>query len=289
MPRVARAVLVALLLAGGSVAARAQVIGGVLPHAVQRGETMTSIAARYGLSRQHLAALNGRRLADPLRAGTVLLVDGRHLLTSERPDGIVINLPQRMLFLVEQGTVSAAWPVAAGRPDWPTPLGSFLVVSRQVDPTWVVPPSIQQEMARLGRPVLSRVAPGPGNPLGDRWLGLGDMGVGIHGTNQPASIYGLGTHGCIRLHPDDMRVLFDRTAVGTPVTIVYEPVLVAWVDNRVLVEVHPDAYRRMSDPMAVACERLANLGVTLTREDLQALRAIVARRGGFPETLLDQW
>src|SRR5207244_4257585 len=58
-----------------------------------------------------------------------------------------------------------------------------------------------------GKPVLTHVPPSPANPLGKYWLGLSIPGVGIHGTNAPSSIYNLQTHGCIRLHPDDIEKL----------------------------------------------------------------------------------
>jgi len=71
----------------------------------------------------------------------------------------------------------------------PTPTGSFSILTKEVDPTWDVPVSIRREMKREGKTPLVRVAPGPDNPLGDRWLGLSLPGVGIHGTNAPARIY----------------------------------------------------------------------------------------------------
>jgi L,D-transpeptidase ErfK/SrfK len=288
VPHAARVLAAVLLLAAEPGTAAGQVTGSVQTHAVQRGETLSLLAARHGTSPQRLAAINGRRVADRLITGTRLLIDTRHLVPAALSDGLVINLPQRMLFVVEQGGVAAAWPVAAGRPDWPTPTGDFVVVTREVDPTWDVPSSIQQEMARQGKPVRTRVAPGPENPLGDRWLGLGASGVGVHGTNAPGSIYRLGTHGCIRLHPDDMRMLFDRTPLGTPVSIVYQPILAARVDGRVLLEVHPDAYARVGDPVGTARARVAALGIVLAPGDLRVLRAIVGRRAGYPEVLLDQ-
>jgi L,D-transpeptidase ErfK/SrfK len=288
MPHAAPVLAAVLLLVSGPGTAVGQIAGSVHTHAVQRGETLGLLAARHGTSPQRLAAINGRRVADRLVAGTPLLIDTRHLVPTALSDGLVINPPQRMLFVVEQGIVFVSWPVAAGRPDWPTPTGSFVVVTREVDPTWDVPSSIQQEMTRQGKPVRKRVAPGPENPLGDRWLGLGPTGIGVHGTNVPGSIYRLGTHGCIRLHPEDMRVLFDRAPLGTPVSIVYEPILAARVAGRVLLEVHPDAYARLGDPVAAARARVEALGVGLTPDDLRVLRAIVGRCAGYPEVLLDQ-
>ena len=69
---------------------------------------------------------------------------------------------------------------------------------------WIVPESIQEEMRREGKDVLTRVPPGPDNPLGRHWIGLSIGGIGIHGTIAPSSVYHFRSHGCIRLHPDDV-------------------------------------------------------------------------------------
>jgi len=91
--------------------------------------------------------------------------------------------------------------------------------------------------------VLEEVLPGPDNPLGAHWLGLSLWGYGIHGTIAPSSVYRFRSHGCIRLHPDDIAELFERTRVGTPGRLIYQPVLLAVADDgRILLEVHRDIY-----------------------------------------------
>ena len=92
-----------------------------------------------------------------------------------------------------------SWPMpaAVGRSTWPTPSGEFHVAHKEVNPIWDVPPSIQEEMRRLGRPVVPRISPGPENPLGDLWIGLSLPNIGIHGTNAPDTVPGYTTHGCI--------------------------------------------------------------------------------------------
>jgi len=54
--------------------------------------------------------------------------------------------------------------------------------------------------------------------LGDFRLYLGD-GYGLHGTNEPNSIGRAVSHGCVRMRNEDIRVLYDRVALGTPVFI----------------------------------------------------------------------
>jgi L,D-transpeptidase ErfK/SrfK len=153
------------------------------------------------------------------------------------------------------------------------------VVSRERDPVWDVPASIAEEARRRGRTLPKSVPPGPDNPLGRYWLGLSRGGVGLHGTNAPSSIYRAATHGCIRLHPDDIAWLFPRIAVGATVTTTYEPVLLAEVDGRVFLEVHADVYRR-APPAAATVRTLATaLAITHRIDWAKADTATAAREG----------
>jgi L,D-transpeptidase ErfK/SrfK len=256
--------------------------GAVTAYTVQPGDSLISMGARFGVEASVLAEDNDMPTGRALRAGQVLLVDSRHIVPAGLEGGILINIPQRMLFVARGQGVERAFPVAVGRRDWPSPIGTFEVGAKEIDPTWDVPISIQREMAQAGRAVRKTVLPGPDNPLGDRWLGLKNIGVGIHGTNQPTSVFRVTTHGCIRLHPDDARVLFALVEVGSPVRIVYEPVLVA-VDegNHVWLEVHRDAYGRAGDLSRIARDLLQEAGVGDAVE-AGALRRCVQERRGRP-------
>ena len=103
--------------------------------------------------------------------------------------------------------------VATGQAIYPTPLGSWHVVDMQRDPWWRPPDS---SWARG----LSPIPPGPGNPLGTRWMGLDAPGVGMHGTPDAASVGYSASHGCIRMYVPDAEWLFNQVHIGTPVFIV---------------------------------------------------------------------
>ena len=222
-----------------------QIVGKVMEYTVAPGETLGSIGARQGIDVATIASMNGLR-GTKLTAGQVITLDNRHIVPTVPGASIVINVPQRMLFLIDDSTPVQGFPVALGGRTWPTPLGPFSILSKEVDPTWDVPVSIQREMQREGKEPLIKVAPGPDNPLGDRWFGLTLPGLGIHGTNAPGSIYHHQTHGCVRLHPDDVRALFDLLQVGATGQIIYQPVLLAVIDGRVYLESHRDVYRQLS-------------------------------------------
>ena len=260
---------------------QARLAGFVSEYQVARGDTWTSIGARAGVAAATLAARNGRSIDMRVREGETVAIDARHVVPAN-PSGasILINIPQRVLFHYGEGVFDAHFPVAVGRRDWPTPLGPFSIRVREENPTWDVPVSIQEEMRREGHRVLTKVPPGPDNPLGRHWLGLTLPGVGIHGTNVPSSIYRSTTHGCIRMHPDDVAALFAMVSVGDAGRTIYEPVLVAALpDGRVFLEVHPDFYRRVPDPLDLAIDLLDRAGV-LHRVDRRAVaRAVAAREG----------
>lgn len=126
---------------------------------------------------------------------------------------IVIHRGVNRLKLYEGKKLVRTFPVATGQAIYATPLGSFKIVVRWKNPWWYPP---NDAWAKGEKPT----PPGPGNPLGTRWLGLSAPGVGIHGTNNDSSIgYSL-SHGCIRMHVSDSEWLYDHVEVGTPVFIV---------------------------------------------------------------------
>jgi len=102
--------------------------------------------------------------------------------------------------------------VATGQAIYPTPTGTFQIVDMQLNPWWRPPDS---DWAKG----LDPIPPGPGNPLGTRWMGLDAPGVGIHGTPDDTSIGYSASHGCIRMHISDAEWLFQHVKLGTPVVI----------------------------------------------------------------------
>ena len=127
---------------------------------------------------------------------------------------IVIKRGSNKLTLYNGMKKVRAFTVATGQNIYPTPLGRFQIVVKWKNPWWY--PPTNDAWAKGLKPV----PPGPSNPLGTRWMGLSSPGVGIHGTDEPASIgYSL-SHGCIRMLVPQAEWLFDHVNVGTPVFIV---------------------------------------------------------------------
>ncbi|MGH3112441.1 MAG: L,D-transpeptidase, partial [Gaiellaceae bacterium] len=130
---------------------------------------------------------------------------------------IVIRRASNKLFLYRGSgpkgmLVERKFGVATGMASYPTPLGSFTLVDKQRDPWWYPPDS---DWAAGAQPV----PPGPGNPLGTRWMGLSEPLIGIHGTPDAASIGYSASHGCVRMLVPEAEWLFERVEEGTPVFI----------------------------------------------------------------------
>jgi L,D-transpeptidase ErfK/SrfK len=257
------------------------VVGGEFEHLVKRGDSLALIGARYGVGPAVLAATNKLEYSAILRPGQRLGIDNRHVVPNALADGILINVPQRMLFFFRSGELVGHYPLGVGRPTWPTPTGSFQVTELRENPVWRVPKSIQREMAMEGDPVRTVVPPGPDNPLGKYWIGLSIWGYGVHGTNALASIYTFQTHGCMRLHPDDVSELFRKVTIGTPGKIIYEPVLMARLgDGRIFLEVNRDVYRKGGDPMRLV-RRLADSNSLGNMVDWNEAEAVARRKQGI--------
>ena len=127
---------------------------------------------------------------------------------------ITINRSTNRLTLYDSGRFYRSFPVATGQAVYPTPRGTFHIVVKYRNPWWYPPTSSSWAQG------LKPVPPGPSNPLGTRWMGISSPGVGIHGTDAPASIGYSASHGCVRMQVPDAEWLFDHVDIGTTVHIV---------------------------------------------------------------------
>lgn len=131
----------------------------------------------------------------------------------EHPLRLEIRLSQRRVVLYRGDTVFKTYPVAVGRPGWETPTGSFKVMQKFKNPTWVHP---------LNGSVIP--AGDPENPLGRYWIGFwtdGKNWVGFHGTPNPQSVGTAASHGCIRMYNKDIEELFPLISLGTAVIVTH--------------------------------------------------------------------
>lgn len=132
----------------------------------------------------------------------------------ERAGTIVIDTPNKFLFLVEPNHKALRYGIGVGRPgfEW----SGVKSVSRKAEwPDWTPPPEML-----LRRPELPRhMDGGPENPLGARAMYLGSSMYRIHGTNEPWTIGQNVSSGCIRMMNDDVIDLYERVKVGAKVIV----------------------------------------------------------------------
>ena len=129
---------------------------------------------------------------------------------------IVIKTSERRLYYVLGGGQAIRYPVGVGRRGmaW---TGSAFIDGKYIKPGWSAPESIRKDYARL-----PAVVPGgsPSNPMGAAAMTLSGGGeYAIHGTNNPGSVGGFVSHGCIRMYNADIMDLYDRASYGTPVVV----------------------------------------------------------------------
>jgi lipoprotein-anchoring transpeptidase ErfK/SrfK len=179
---------------------RPAIVGGRQGRALDRRHASTAILTALRRHERGPIVLQGTRTAPKVTAQSY----GRI---------IVIRRGSNQLHLYHRARLLRSFPVATGERRYPTPLGRFSVVTKARHPWWYPPNS---DWARGAKPI----PPGPGNPLGTRWMGLSVSAVGIHGTPDAASIGYSVSHGCIRMRIADAEWLFERVPVGTPVFIV---------------------------------------------------------------------
>jgi L,D-transpeptidase ErfK/SrfK len=243
------AILTALTAAGAAYEIPAEgpaIFGSVQTIDAVYEDTLSDLARRYSLGFEEIVRVNPG--VDPWLpgAGTKILIPGERILPPGPREGIVVNLPEHRLYYYPkrkrgEPPLVITYPVSIGKMDWRTPMGTTRVVAKIRNPIWYPPASVRKEHAERGDPLPPQVPAGPDNPLGSFALRLGIPGGSylIHGTNNPLAVGMAVTHGCLRLYPEDIESLFAMVPVGTPVTLVNEPIKFAWINGQLLIEVHP--------------------------------------------------
>ncbi|MDH3531663.1 MAG: L,D-transpeptidase family protein [Gammaproteobacteria bacterium] len=254
-------------------------------------DTLSDLARSYGLGYDELIAANPT--VDPWLPGesTPVLLPTQYVLPDVPRTGVVLNIASKRLFYFPevpdgQAQVVKTYPIGIGRVGWETPLGATKVVAKARDPHWYVPASVRREHAEQGNPLPAVVPPGPENPLGTRVLKLDMPGYLIHGTNQP---YGVGmrvSHGCVRLYPENIELLYELVEIGETVMIINEPFLIGELDGQVYFEGHQpleDDALDVEQRLALLFDRYAEQSEAgLKKREQDHVRAIASVGSGVP-------
>ena len=142
---------------------------------------------------------------------------------NEKPGSIVVNVPERRLYLVEAGGRAMRYGVGVGRTQGANFRGTAVVGRKEKWPHWT-PTENMMAAIPLYRRYPGGMNGGPDNPLGPRALYLyrdgRDTFFRLHGTTEPDTIGQAVSSGCIRLFNQDIIDLYNRVPVGTHVTVV---------------------------------------------------------------------
>ncbi len=172
-------------------------------YVIQPGDSLSKIAAKYSITAEFLADINGIRDVNRISAGrTIKVVQG--------PFHVHIDKASFRMDVRLQNTFVKHFAVGLGVDD-STPCGEWLVGTKLTNPTYY-PPRGGKIMA----------ADDPANPLGEYWIelkgvsgdALGQQRYGIHGTIEPDSIGRNASHGCVRMHNEDVGELYKLLIPG---------------------------------------------------------------------------
>ncbi len=207
-------------------------------------DTFLKLARRFNIGFQEIVLANPD--VDPWipEPGSQIFIPTRYILPDVKREGMVLNLAEMRLYYFPKSIPGKqnyvyTYPISIGKEGWGTPHSKTTVIGKAKDPTWYPPESIRKEHEERNDPLPEFVPPGPDNPLGKYAIRLGLSGYLIHGTNEPRGIGMKVTHGCIRLHPNDISDLFNRVSINTPVTIINQPYKLAWHQGQLYAEMHP--------------------------------------------------
>lgn len=223
---------------------REDVVGTLQVIIANEEDTLSDIARRFNLGYEEIVSANPG--IDPWLpgAGTEIVIPTRFVLPDAPRAGIVVNLAAMRLFYFPKVNAGEpqkviTHPLGIGRVEWKTPEGATRIIAKQENPAWIPTPSIRKEYAKNGNPLPGIVPPGPDNPMGAHVLRLAWPSYAIHSTDKPPSIGLRGSHGCLRMYPEDIAHIYNDVPVGTPVRVVNQPRLFGWRDHKLYLQAYP--------------------------------------------------
>ncbi|HIJ60519.1 MAG TPA: L,D-transpeptidase family protein [Nitrospirae bacterium] len=276
---------ITFLIEGISYASSDSLTGGDNTYVVVKGDTIDLIASKLGVRASKLIEDNKLQEVKRLKTGTTLRYNNLRIIPKTIPSGIIINIPERMLYYFNDNKLVMVFPVGLGKifskgdTKWHTPLGEFSVKNKQKDPFWYVPVSIQREMEKEGKPVELIVSPGPDNPLGRFIVRTSLQNIHIHETIYPNSVHRFSSHGCVRVLPKDMERFYPLVQINTPGELIYKPVKALYHNNKVYLEIHKDYYNKYPNYEDEVRNQLEKTGA-IQRVDWQKVERAIKERLG---------
>lgn len=177
-----------------------EITSGSIEYVVQPGDSLYAIAKKYNTTVNFIKKMNS--------LNTDVLQIGQKLKVNTSTFSIFVDKSKNVLILYKDGEPFKTYSVATGR-DNSTPVGSFTITDKLVQPAWTKP-----DTGEIILPDSDQYE------LGARWLAISEKGYGIHGTHDDSYIGKQTTSGCVRMHNVDVVEVYDIVPVGTVVEIV---------------------------------------------------------------------
>jgi L,D-transpeptidase ErfK/SrfK len=274
-----------------SVARGDDVIGQLAVVRLEKGDTLPDIARHFSLGINAVSAANPAVDIWVPEAGERVILPLSFILPDTPRKGIVVNLATMRLFEFKGNgklQMVSTYPVGIGTEEKPTPTCQTRVVRKTARPTWHVPASIAEAHRKKGDILPAEVPPGPENPLGEYALYLSKSGYLIHGTNKPASIGLEATNGCMRLYPENIKMLYSDTPVNTPVDIVNQPYLIGQRDGVLYMEAHTPLEGTGAVEIEKIYAKLRNIEKKSARKlDWKKIREVQSEARGIPVPIFE--
>lgn len=280
------------ILTTASALASPPMIGEIGTYRTKFEDSLLDIARDNDIG--YVAMIAANPVLDPWvpGAGKDIVLPTAHILPDAPHEGIVVNVAEmRLYYYGTKDGVPETFPIGLGEEGSETPSGTTRVVRKQANPTWYRTKS--EIAAKPWAPKI--VPPGPTNPLGAFAIYLGWPAYLIHGTDDWRGVGRRDSRGCIRMYDEDIERLFNAVKIGTRVTVVNQPVKLAWVDDRLYLEVHPSPHQAdqlemdnvadFEDPAGVSKAVLAAANGDAARIDWTAVRQAATRRNGIPTVI----
>jgi L,D-transpeptidase ErfK/SrfK len=193
---------------------------------VEEGDNLVKISRKYGVSIHnillHNPSLKGKKY---LSLGEKVVVPTCFWVPHEiLPGEILVNIATQTLFYRSPNTDTLSiYPVTVGTEENPTPVGSFYVRKKAENPIWYPPQSVRAAAAKRGVSYPFAVEGGDNNPLGAYAMYLNKPTYLIHTALNGRALGGRQSFGCVRMYKGDIKDLYPRIAIKTPVEIVNIP------------------------------------------------------------------
>ena len=213
--------------------AQGDLIGRVQVTTAVHADTFVDLSRRFNVGYEELVRANPG--IDPWLPGEGrrIVLPTAFILPNAPREGVIINVAAMRLFYFPKPQAGEpqtiyTFPIGIGRVGWKTPEGTTKIVRKAKNPIWRPGAGVRAEHRENGEILPAVVPAGPDNPLGTRAMYLGWPSYLIHGTNKPAGVGLRSSHGCIRLFPEDVELLYEMVKPGEKVTVVNQPFVFGW-------------------------------------------------------------